>query len=108
MTTNEGVFTFENLPTLQTFILTVKYADYKQYELTVEPIPANETVKLYIKLTPLVKARELEPLEPGEGLRIHSDAPEFELPDGNGELHTLSDYLKDGKKVVLVFYIDGT
>lgn len=35
-------------------------------------------------------------------LEIGSQAPDFELPDQNGELHRLSDYR--GKKVVLYFY----
>jgi len=35
-------------------------------------------------------------------LEIGSQAPDFELPDQNGELHRLSDYR--GQKVVLYFY----
>ncbi|MGB4609309.1 MAG: thioredoxin-dependent thiol peroxidase [Saccharofermentanales bacterium] len=35
-------------------------------------------------------------------LTIGSKAPDFELPDQNGELHTLEQYR--GKKVVLYFY----
>ena len=35
-------------------------------------------------------------------LEIGTKAPDFELPDQNGDLHRLSDYL--GKKVVLYFY----
>ena len=35
-------------------------------------------------------------------LEIGSKAPEFSLPDQNGEVHTLSDY--KGKKVILYFY----
>lgn len=46
-------------------------------------------------------------LEPGEGLNIGSQAPDFELPDGNGKLHAFSDYIGNGKKVVLVFYRTG-
>ena len=35
-------------------------------------------------------------------LEVGTKAPEFSLPDQNGETHTLSQYL--GKKVVLYFY----
>ena len=35
-------------------------------------------------------------------LEIGTTAPEFTLPDQNGELHTLSDYR--GRKVILYFY----
>ncbi|SEQ51923.1 peroxiredoxin Q/BCP [Lachnospiraceae bacterium NE2001] len=35
-------------------------------------------------------------------LEIGTKAPDFTLPDQNGEMHKLSDYL--GKKVVLYFY----
>ena len=35
-------------------------------------------------------------------LEVGKKAPDFELPDQNGEVHKLSDYL--GKKVILYFY----
>ena len=35
-------------------------------------------------------------------LEIGTKAPDFELPDQNGEVHKLSDYL--GKKIILYFY----
>ena len=35
-------------------------------------------------------------------LKIGTKAPDFELPDQNGKLHRLSDYI--GKKVILYFY----
>ena len=35
-------------------------------------------------------------------LESGTKAPDFELPDQNGEVHKLSDYL--GKKVILYFY----
>lgn len=35
-------------------------------------------------------------------LEAGTEAPDFELPDQNGELHKLSEYL--GKKVILYFY----
>ena len=35
-------------------------------------------------------------------LEVGIKAPDFKLPDQNGDLHSLSDYL--GKKVILYFY----
>ena len=35
-------------------------------------------------------------------LELGIKAPDFELPDQNGEVHKLSDYL--GKKIILYFY----
>ena len=35
-------------------------------------------------------------------LEAGTKAPDFELPDQNGEIHKLSDYA--GKKVILYFY----
>ena len=35
-------------------------------------------------------------------LEVGTKAPDFELPDQNGEMHKLSDYA--GKKVILYFY----
>ncbi len=49
---------------------------------------------------------EPEPLPPGQGLSIGSQAPAFELPDGNGKLHALADYTAN-KNVVLIFYRGG-
>ncbi len=103
LTTGRGVFTFENLPVEQTFTLTIVHEGYENQEVTLQPIPVSTTFELDIELTPLLQA---EPLEPGEGLRLGSDAPAFELPDGNGTLHALADYTGE-KKVVLIFYRGG-
>ena len=35
-------------------------------------------------------------------LEVGTKAPDFELPDQNGKMHKLSDYV--GKKVILYFY----
>ena len=35
-------------------------------------------------------------------LEVGTKAPDFELPDQDGKLHKLSDYI--GKKVILYFY----
>ena len=100
LTTEAGVFTFENLPVEQTFTLKIEHADYENTEVAVEPIPASETFELDLKLIPMP---ELEELNPGQGLSLGSQAPDFELSDGNGKLLALADYT-DNKKVVLVFF----
>ncbi len=45
--------------------------------------------------------------ELGEGLIIGTHAPDFQLSDGNGKIHTLSENLENGKNVVIVFYRTG-
>ncbi len=103
LTTVAGVFSFENLPVQQPFTLTIAHAGYEGKEVSVDPIPATETFELTVELTPL---QEPEKLKPGQGLSIGSQAPAFELPDGNNKLHTLADYTAD-KNVVLIFYRGG-
>ena len=48
----------------------------------------------------------IEQLPLGEGLAIGAAAPEFSLPDAEGNLHSLSDY--SGQKLAIVFYRMGT
>ena len=45
--------------------------------------------------------------ELGEGLVIGTHAPDFELSDGFGNKHTLSEHLDNGMNVVIVFYRTG-
>ena len=47
-----------------------------------------------------------EQLPEGQGLAIGAPAPEFSLPDAEGNTHSLSDY--SGQKLVIVFYRTGT
>lgn len=103
LTTAAGVFTFENLPVQQSMALMIAHVGYEDKEVAVEPIPADETLELTVKLTPLP---EVEQLPPGQGLSIESQAPDFALPDGNGKAHSLDDYTADGN-VVLIFYRGG-
>ena len=103
LTTVAGVFSFENLPVQQPFTLTIAHAGYEGKEVSVDPIPEAETSELTVELAPL---QEPEKLKPGQGLSIGSQAPAFELPDGNNKLHTLADYTAD-KNVVLIFYRGG-
>lgn len=103
LTSNDGIFTFENLPVDQAFTLTIMHDGYEDSEVEVKPITADETYELDVELTPIP---ELEELPPGDGLSIGSEAPAFELPDGDGVKHKLSDYVGD-KHVVVVFYRGG-
>ena len=103
LTTVAGVFSFENLPVQQPFTLTIAHAGYEDKEVAVSPIPASETLELTVELVPLA---EPEKLDPGQGLSVGTQAPDFELPDGNGKLHALADYNAD-KNVVLIFYRGG-
>lgn len=103
LTTLAGIFVFENLPVEQAFTLTINHAGYEGKEVAVHPIPAAETLELVVELTPLA---EPERLDPGQGLSIGSQAPDFELPDGNGKLHALADSIGN-ENVVLIFYRGG-
>lgn len=47
-----------------------------------------------------------EELPMGEGLDIGALAPDFSLPDSDGNTHNLSQYR--GQKLVIVFYRTGT
>ena len=100
LTTAAGVFTFENLPVAEAFTLKIEHADYENTEVAVQPIPEAETFELDLKLIPLPEAEELDP---GQGLSIGSQAPDFELPDGNGKLHTLGDYTGNTNVVIGFF-----
>ena len=103
LTTGAGVFTFENLPVEQALTLTIAHAGYEETEVAVHPIPEAETLELQVQLTRL---QEPEKLDPGQGLSLGSQVPAFELPDGNGKLHALADYVGN-ENVVLVFYRGG-
>ena len=48
----------------------------------------------------------VEQLPLGEGLAVGATAPEFALPDADGNVHSLSDY--SGQKLVVIFYRMGT
>lgn len=48
----------------------------------------------------------VEQLPLGEGLAVGATAPEFSLPDADGNMHNFSHY--SGQKLVIVFYRLGT
>jgi hypothetical protein len=103
LTSDAGVFTFENLPVDQTFTLTISHVGYEDQEVSIDVIGADETREIDVKLTAIP---EPEILDPGKGLSVGSQAPEFELPDSNNQLHTLADFIGN-KKTVIVFYRGG-
>ena len=107
LTVGNGIFTFENLQVDQQYTLTIKIDGYEDKEIKVSSGSSDETVKLYVRLSPLDFEEDIEPPLPGTGLNILSEAPDFELPDGNNKIHTLTDFIEDGKRVVLVFYRGG-
>lgn len=88
---------------------------YDHFEIDVKVsigvIVSLDRITLRKQTLPEVEELDLPPqsteLPPGEGLKIGAKAPDFELPDGNGDLYTLSDYIGEDKKVVLVFYRTG-
>lgn len=60
-----------------------------------------------VSLEKVILTKLSDSLVPGEGLQIGSKAPDFTLPDGNGIMYSLSDYIGKDKKVVIVFYRTG-
>ena len=97
-TIGSGVFEFEGVAADQKLTVTIDSDDYEKQEFTVDPIIAGETVKLEVELIPL----NPEQLPEGDGLAVGLKAPDFNLPDSDGEMIALADYA--GKqKVVLVF-----
>ncbi|MXV77466.1 redoxin domain-containing protein [Candidatus Poribacteria bacterium] len=85
------------------YILRLTAAGYKEIERNVE-ILAGQVISIDgVTLQPTSQTES----NLGQGLNIGTRAPDFELPDGNGNLHSLSQYLDNGKDVVLVFYRFG-
>ncbi len=99
LTTQAGVFQFENLPAGEKFSVVVELDDYEKYQSDVNLDQTEETVKITVNLVPILKIDELPP---GDGLSVGAAAPNFNLVDGNGKRHSLADYT--GKqRVVLLF-----
>ena len=97
-TANSGVFEFEGVAADQRLTVTIDIDEYEKQEFVVDPIPVGETVKLEVELNPL----NPDQLPEGDGLVVGGQAPDFNLPDSDGEMVALADYAGD-KKVVLVF-----
>ena len=97
-TTTSGVFEFKGVAANQKLTITIDSDEYEKQEFTVDPIPVGETVKLQVELIPL----NPDQLPDGDGLAVGLKAPDFNLPDSDGEMIALADYAGK-KKVVLVF-----
>ena len=97
-TANSGVFEFEGVAADQKLTVSIDFDAYEQREFTVDPIRVGETVKLEVELIPL----NPDQLPEGDGLAVGLKAPDFNLPDSDGEMIALADYAGK-KKVVLVF-----
>lgn len=99
LTSQAGVFEFENLPAGQKFTLVVELDGYEKHESIVTPVEADETTTITVNLAPIVKE---DKLPPGDGLSVGATAPDFNLKDGDGKAHSLANYA--GKqRVVLLF-----
>lgn len=70
------------------------------------PVEPEMTVEMDPEPTMEETTPEPDPLPDGDGLAIGATAPDFSLPDADGNLHSLSDYA--GQKVVLAFYATST
>lgn len=95
-TTAFGVFEFEGVNPNPQLTLTIESDEHEKLELPLGPV--RGTTHFDLQLNPL----NPEQLPEGDGLAIGLEAPAFNLPDSNGKMIALADYL--GKqKVVLVF-----
>ena len=97
VTTALGAFEFERVIPKPQLTLTIDSDEHEKLELPVGPVERG-TVQFDLQLTPL----NPEQLPEGDGLAVGLKAPDFNLPDSDGEMVALADYA--GKqKVVLVF-----
>ena len=104
LTSNDGTFTFENLPADNAFTLSITHTCYEMYDQTVDAIEAGNTFEIDVKLTSMI--RENVDLDPGNGLIDCSQAPGFELSDSNNQVRSLDEFIGD-TKLVIVFYRGG-
>lgn len=100
MSSQIGVYTFENLPVNVPFTMNVLHYGFEKQNLEVNAISPNQTAELDVDL---IAIPDTVVLGPSEGLGVGSKAPDFELPDSNNQTQTLSDILIS-KNVVIVFY----
>jgi len=96
-----GSFDFDEIAAGD-YTLQISAEGYETVEKDVTII-SGETVSL----DKVVLTKLSDSSVPGEGLLIGSKAPDFELPDGNGDTYSLTDYIGEDKKVVIVFYRTG-
>lgn len=102
LTTQAGVFDFEDLPSGEKFTVVVELDDYEKNETVVNPIGAGETERITVNLVAILM---MEELPPGDGLSVGSKAPNFFLRDGDGKAHSLANYA--GKQRVILLFDRG-
>lgn len=96
-TTALGVFEFEGVTPNPQLTLTIESDEHEKLELPVGSVKGG-TEHFDLQLKPL----NPDQLPEGDGLAVGLKAPDFNLPDSDGEMIALADYA--GKqKVVLVF-----
>ncbi|MXV77468.1 redoxin domain-containing protein [Candidatus Poribacteria bacterium] len=103
MTSQLGVYTFENLPVNVPFTMNVLHYGFEKQNLEVNAISPDQTAELDAEL---IAIPDTVVLGPSEGLGVGSKAPDFELPDSNNQTHSLSQTLTS-KNIVIVFYRGG-
>ena len=97
LTTALGVFEFEGVTPNPKLTLTIESDEHEKLELPLGPVEGG-TEHFDLQLIPL----NPDQLPKGDGLIVGVKAPDFNLPDSDGEMIALADYA--GKqKVVLVF-----
>ena len=97
LTTALGVFEFEGVTPNPKLTLTIESDEHEKLELPLGPVEGG-TEHFDLQLIPL----NPDQLPKGDGLIVGVNAPDFNLPDSDGEMIALADYA--GKqKVVLVF-----
>ena len=97
VTTALGVFEFEAVAPNPKLTLTLDSNEHEKLVLPLDPVGGG-TEQLDLQLTPL----NPEQLPVGDGLAVGLKGPDFNLPNSDGEMIALADYV--GKqKVVLVF-----
>ena len=104
LTSDEGVFTFENLPADISFTLSISHSCYEMHDQTVDAIDADQTDEIDVKLTSMIP--ENVDIDPGNGLINCSKAPDFELSDSNNQKRSLDEFIGE-TKLVIVFYRGG-
>lgn len=101
-TSRAGVFEFENLAAGEKVTVLIELDGYEKHESIVTPIAGGETTTITVNLVPIIKE---DALPPGDGLRVGTKAPDFNLVDGNGMRHSLANYA--GKQRVILLFDRG-
>ncbi len=106
---DDGAFTFAEVPVPRAWALTADAAGYEPFERAVAGLQAGETREVTVTLIAIVVDEPNDPEdnvpEVESGSEVGQLAPDFTLPDINGDLVTLSSYR--GTSHVLVAFHRG-